>query len=495
MVSNNNEKKPLIRILAVEDNEHDRVAFTRTFKKVQNTYDFEITEFVRAEEALENLSNSDSQYDIVVSDYKLPGISGLEFCLGLMKNGISIPIVILTGTGSEQVAVQAIKAGIDDYIVKDPEQGYLKLLPVVIPEVIRKFDNNKARLDAEKSLRESEKKFREILENSHDTHYRQRFTKGKIDYMSPSACRLFGYTSEELFDMDIEDLKKLVHSEDLPRLLDLKKDLLQADIDGEIFLELEFRILRKSGEVRWINANYSLTHDDAEQPEFILGVLRDITGRKEAEQKIKTSLKEKEVLLKEIHHRVKNNMQIIVSLLMIHSRKINDAKLGHVFDDCCNRINAMTLIHEALYQSDNLSRIDFKVYLKKLCSNLSQAHNIPGKDITIEVKECNISLDIDQSIAVGMIASELVSNAFKHAFTEGNGGVISVKLTAIGEDDAELIIEDSGKGLPPEVDILNSPSLGLQLTAAAVTRELDGSIEVEREGGTRYIIRFKCKHE
>jgi len=215
--------------------------------------------------------------------------------------------------------------------------------------------------------------------------------------------------------------------------------------------------------------------------------------RVRSEERVRASLKEKEVLLREIHHRVKNNMQVIVSLLRMYSRRTNDMRLGQVFADCRDRVNAMSLIHEALYQSEDLARIDFEVYLKKLCSNLIQAHGASDKGIVVTVDRCNVALDMDKGIAVGMVICELVSNAFKHAFPLDKGGRLSVSLSSPEGEVVELIVQDDGKGLSPEIDILNPPLLGLRLAAATVTRELGGNIEVERNGGTRFIIRFKCK--
>ena len=229
---------------------------------------------------------------------------------------------------------------------------------------------------------------------------------------------------------------------------------------------------------------------------FLSTAARDLAQtikRVSSRKQIRASLDEKEVLLREIHHRVKNNMQVIVSLLRMHSRMTDDTRLGHVFDDCRDRINAMSLIHESLYQSENLARIDFKIYLKKLCKNLIQAYGALGKEIAVTVDRCNVDLDMDQGVAVGMVICELVSNAFKHAFPPNKGGQILISLSSIEGEMVELIVQDNGKCLPPEIDIFNPKSLGLRLTTAAVTRELGGSINVERDSGTRFIIRFKCK--
>ena len=216
--------------------------------------------------------------------------------------------------------------------------------------------------------------------------------------------------------------------------------------------------------------------------------------RRQSEHRVRESLKEKEVLLREIHHRVKNNMQVIISLLRMHERKNDDTRLGEIFDDCRNRIDAMALIHETLYQSDDMAQINFEIYLKKLCRNLSQAHGARGKGITVMVDRCDVELDMDQGIAVGMVIAELISNAFKHAFPKGNkGGKVSIGLARTAGQEVEITIADDGKGLPPEIDIMQSHSLGLRLVTAAVTRELAGSIHVARNGGTQFIVRFPCK--
>ncbi len=220
---------------------------------------------------------------------------------------------------------------------------------------------------------------------------------------------------------------------------------------------------------------------------------RDITERKRARESIAASLEEKEVLLREIHHRVKNNMQIIVSMLRMHARESDSERVRSVFTDCRARINAMSLIHEALYQSEDLARIDSESYLAKLCRNLRQVHGAPSKGIVLTVGKEDVSLGLDQGLAVGMIVCELVSNTFKHAFPKGEPGTVLVSLSSIGEGEVELVVQDDGVGLPPEIDITNSPSLGLHLAAITTKHELGGSIEVERDGGTRYVIRFKHK--
>ncbi len=223
------------------------------------------------------------------------------------------------------------------------------------------------------------------------------------------------------------------------------------------------------------------------------GTFQDITVRKNAEMALKNALAEKETLLREIHHRVKNNMQTIVGLLRMHARKADDGQLTQIFSDCRDRITAMSLIHESLYQSDDLARIDFGAYLKKLCRNLGRAYDTEGKGVALEINVDNVSLNMDQGIAVGMVVTELIANAFKHAFPGDKGGNVSVTLSSLDAESVELMVADDGKGIPPEVDPFDSGSIGLRLATAAVIRELGGTMDVERDNGARFIIRFKCE--
>ncbi len=219
----------------------------------------------------------------------------------------------------------------------------------------------------------------------------------------------------------------------------------------------------------------------------------DITERKRAEQQTEDSLREKEVLLREIHHRVKNNMQVIVSLLRMHARRSQSLQVQEIFEDCQERVGAMALVHETLYQSEDLARIDFEVYLEKLCQNLARAHGGGLGAITVVPEANDVSLGMDQAVAVGMIVGELVSNAFKHAFPGGRGGRIAVSMRETGEHEVELVVENNGVSLPPEVDPENTDTLGLQLVSATATDELGGTMEVGRGDGTRFTLRFKNK--
>ncbi|MCT7962179.1 PAS domain S-box protein [Laspinema sp. D1] len=223
----------------------------------------------------------------------------------------------------------------------------------------------------------------------------------------------------------------------------------------------------------------------------LICVARDITTRKQSEEQIRASLHEKEVLLKEIHHRVKNNLQIIHSLLKLQSSYTKDPLTLQMFRDSQNRIRSMALIHELLYRSTNLGSINFSEYINQLTTNLLRAYNITvhsRPEIIINVEP--IQLGIDTAIPCGLTINELITNAFKYAFVDGLAGTISIDFHKDGADTYELKISDNGVGFPADLDFRNTESLGLKLVCN-LTRQLDGEITLDRSQGTCFTIRFQ----
>jgi PAS domain S-box-containing protein len=216
---------------------------------------------------------------------------------------------------------------------------------------------------------------------------------------------------------------------------------------------------------------------------------RDVTERKQAEDQIKASLLEKETLLQEIHHRVKNNLQVISSLLRLQSRQIRDQQALELFKDSQNRVQAMALIHEKLYQSSNLAFIDFQEYITSLVGNLCRSYDIYRQAITFKVNVNQVSLAIDTAIPCGLIINELVANSLKYAFPDNRGGEISISLESMHSGQFILTISDNGVGLPENLDFRNTSSLGLQLVCR-LSKQLEGSIELNRNQGTEFKIAF-----
>ncbi|MBF0554151.1 MAG: response regulator [Nitrospirae bacterium] len=202
------------------------------------------------------------------------------------------------------------------------------------------------------------------------------------------------------------------------------------------------------------------------------------------------SLTEKEVLLREIHHRVKNNMQVISSLLRLQARYVKDNKLSAMFKDSEHRIRSMALIHEKLYNSKDLSRIDFGDYVNNLCSGLFSSYGVNKKDIKFNIDTADVSMGIDTAIPCGLVINELISNSLKYAFKKGQKGEISVRLREMDGNAYELTVGDTGIGLNSDIDFRTTESLGLQLVSSIAESQLHGKIILDRTKGTVFRITF-----
>jgi two-component sensor histidine kinase len=205
---------------------------------------------------------------------------------------------------------------------------------------------------------------------------------------------------------------------------------------------------------------------------------------------LRASLHEKEILLKEIHHRVKNNMQVISSLLSLQSRHLTDKAAIEMFRESQQRIRSMALVHEKLYQSKDLSRIDFSKYIESLIMFLFHSYRVNSDLVRMKTEVRNVLLDINSAIPCGLIINELVMNALKHAFPGGRKGEIIVSLQPSGDDRFILSVSDDGVGFPAGLDFHKTETLGMQLVTMLVD-QLDGTISLERKPGTRFEVVFR----
>jgi PAS domain S-box-containing protein len=223
-------------------------------------------------------------------------------------------------------------------------------------------------------------------------------------------------------------------------------------------------------------------------------LVQDLTERKVAEEQIKASLAEKVLLIQEIHHRVKNNLQVISSLLYLQSEQIADPRLRTVLQDSQNRVKSMALIHEKLYQAKDQVRVDVAEYIQNLTGYLFRSYAAQASNVQLHVKVDNVQLGIDSAMPCGLIINELLSNALKHAFPADRSGEIHVELHHNPDGQYTLLVSDNGVGIPVDLDLHKNPSLGLQLVHTLVN-QLDGTIEVNRSGGATFQIRFADTHQ
>jgi PAS domain S-box-containing protein len=264
-------------------------------------------------------------------------------------------------------------------------------------------------------------------------------------------------------------------------------------LNGEKEYDTEFRVILPGGGIRTLKAIASVIRDRQGNPLRMIGVNYDITEHKHAEEVIHASLLEKETMLKEIHHRVKNNLQVISSLLGLQSSYIRDEESREIFQESQNRVKVMAQIHTMLYQSADLARVDFGGFIRDLAGRLQQSYGIARSPIEIHTDITDVSLTIETSIPCGLILNELVANALKYAFPEGLEGRIDISMKG-EESQCILKIRDNGIGFPESVDFHKTQSLGLELVNLLVG-QLNGKIDIEVHGGTTWTITFPIKYE
>ena len=333
------------------------------------------------------------------------------------------------------------------------------------------------------ALRESEGKYRSIFENAVEGIF-QATPEGRYLSVNPALARMYGYDSPEEVIALVTDIQaqQYVVPEDRLRLKEVYAE--HGFVEG-----FETQIYRKDGSVIWISMSSRAVRDPDGVVRYYEGTALDISERKRAEEQIKASLGEKEVLLKEVHHRVKNNLQIMSSLLNLQIQYLNDPATREIFRTSMDRIKSMALIHDKLYRSESLSSIYFPGYVSDLVRDLVGAYTM-GKGIALNLDVDPVLLDMDTAIPLGLVINELVSNALKHGFPGGSGGTVAIDLHR--EDTrVTLSVTDDGIGFPQELDFMNTPSLGMQLVTALV-EQLEGTIELKRGEGTKFTIAFKA---
>ena len=336
------------------------------------------------------------------------------------------------------------------------------------------------RVRAEKALRGSEERYRTLAEAAHDSIFIvDRY--GYIEYVNSFAARQLGCQPEEIIGKPRDSL---FPSEVSSRQ---KSNLQKVFRNGEpLYVE---EVTPFTDRQVWLGTRLVPIKDEAGEVNAVLGISRDINESKRAEGQIKASLEEKEVLLKEIHHRVKNNLQIISSLLDLQSGYIKEEATLKMFEESQRRVKSMALVHEELYGSEDLARIDFAHYIQNLTNHLFRSYGVNPDDIVTKINVDDVLLDIDKAIPCGLIINELVSNSLKHAFPDGGKGEIRIDLSVVNDSQFGLMVSDNGVGYPKDTDLRNTPSLGLRLVNILV-KQLEGSINIDNVGGSTFEILF-----
>jgi len=457
-----------MRILLVEDNSDHRELMCLALTEYDATW--QVEGVVSGEEALCHLAEGEA-YDVVFLDYSLPERDGLEVLEEIRRGEAPPPVVMVTGRGDERVAVKAMKGGAYDYVVKG--EGYLQRLPVVAQRAVEAQQLAVERKKAEETLRHQNEMLRTILD-SIPVMVALLDREGHHQLVNRCWQSTLGWSLEKAQHQDV-----LAEIYPDPAYRKYVMDYIAAAAGTWS----DFKTRTRDGRVldtSWVNVPLS----DGSN----IGIGIDITERKQAEEKVRASLTEKEILLQEIHHRVKNNLQLISSLLGLQSRYLEDEKSREILRESQNRVRVMANIHTMLYQSENLSRVDFGCFIRDLTGRLQQSYGITGSPIEVHVDMADLSLSIKTSIPCGLILNELVSNALKHAFPEGRGGEVNISMTKAG-DRFVFKVQDNGIGFPKAVDFQNTQTLGLELVRILV-EQIHGTIDLRVDGGTTFTITF-----
>jgi len=340
------------------------------------------------------------------------------------------------------------------------------------------------RKKAEAEIVSSRERLRYLMSSSPTVIYSVSPLAGAAPtFVSENVTKQLGYRPED-FTNNASLWKSRIHPDDVPGIRGVMALLRERGHHA-----VEYRFLHRDGTYRWIRDEMNLIAGSQAKGGEIVGCGLDITERKFAEQRLERSLEEKEVLLREIHHRVKNNLQVISSLLRLQARHITDKTYKRMFAESQNRLSAMVLIHELLYRSDNLARVDVRGYVLGLAHLLFSSFGIASTRIQFQADVSSISMSVDAAIPCGLIVNELVSNSLKHAFPDGRRGIIHVVFRKTGHT-FEMTVADNGIGLPEHIELENAETLGLRLVNALV-KQLQGEAIVRRSTGTEFYLSFR----
>jgi len=348
------------------------------------------------------------------------------------------------------------------------------------PATLNFLTNITERKQIEDALRESENKYRKIFENIQDIFY-QTDINGNIIEISPSIERYAGFSRGELLGRPVTD----VYVNPV-----LREELIkQIHESGEV-VDYELILQDKNRNTIYTSTNSHFLYDHDGNITGIEGSLRDITARKKVEIELKESLRQKELLMIELQHRVKNNLGIISSLLSLEMPKLNDEYARAVFMNARTRILSMSGIYEQLYGSGNFESVNLAKYVTDLANMILKTYSIRSRNLLLETDLDDIQLDLRRTVPLGLILNELITNILKYAYPEGHGGIINIE-TRKNENTVTVIVADNGIGLPEGFSIKRADTMGLSLVKMLVD-QIGGSLNVESSSGTRVSITFKA---
>lgn len=419
--------------------------------------------------------------DLILADHSLPHFDGISAMEIAKEECPEVPFIFVSGTIGEEFAVDALKNGATDYVLKS---NLSKVVPA-IKRAIEEVKEQQKRKKAEEALIKSHWQLMEAQKMGQIGSWEWDIHSDSMD-CSDEFYRISGIEKDN-FDANYQSFMGRIHLDDQENV----SESINSSLDTLKPFSAEYRISRPNGDVRFVSSHGEVINGDHGEVLRIIGTEQDITRRKIAEDKLKESLKEKELLLQEIHHRVKNNLQVISSLLRLQSYHINDPEALEIFRESQNRVSSIALVHEKLYQSQDMGCIDFSDYLKSLTRDLFHFFPTDFSHIKLKLELDDVKLNIETAISCGLIVNELLTNSLKHAFKPSDDGEIYVGLrNDLENNKITLIIADNGQGLPSQLNLDDIDSFGLELVQH-LSKRINGEIIIGRSNGTRFEISFQ----
>jgi PAS domain S-box-containing protein len=499
-----------MKVLLIDDDPADRDLLTRQLHRAFEPLTcVEVARHQDFEAAI-----AEATFDVVITDYQLKWSDGLWVLQRCRESYPHLPVIMYTDTGNEEIAVEGMKAGLSDYVLK----SHPTRLPIAVQESIEKARLRRTQAEAEAALKRANDTLeRTIAERTAELEAlntrlrldiaRRQQVERELRESQVHLQAILDHTTAVIYLMDIESRFLLINRQ-FEQLFHVTKAQVVGQPVEAVFTpdtaaafrdnnrqvltagtaqEFEELAPHEDGLHTYLSIKVPL-YDATGTAYALCGISTDITERKRAEEDLKAALVEKDVLLKEVYHRVKNNLQIISSLLDLQADTVADPQVRLLFEDSQQRIQAVALIHESLYQAGNVGRIPAAEYIERLSAQVFQAYTSPGDRISLNVQASPIWIEAQQAIPYGLILNELLSNSLKYAFPGDLKGEITIALQPAPQEQVVLTVSDTGVGLPTDIDFRHTDSLGMQLVCL-LTEQLGGTIELDRTGGTRWTLR------
>ena len=456
-------------IMLVGDDRADQIAFNRSFVENDGPYDYTVASSVAEAKTILNAT----RFDAVIADYLLVDGTASD----IYDLGVDAPIIVVIGAGDVELVARAMRVGAYDYLIKDPDNNYLTVMPTTVANAIKRWK-------AERKI----KQYQTMVECAHDVIFFKDLNS-RYRIVNDKTAECFGLAREEIIGKD-----------DFELMPDMEEAAKNVEDDRMVFATGESKEIVKcmtalDGTSHWFQAIKVPYFDAGGVVTGLVGIARDITDRKHAEDRIKAALGEKEMLLREMHHRVQNDLQVVSSLLNMQAGLASSEDTAAILSEARDRVNTMSLMHAQLYERGNLIEVNTKEFLEGLARQSFQSYPIMNTRIAPVIRIIDYPLPGSIMVPVGLILNELLSNVFKHAFSGRSEGAVTVIFDVTADGKASLTISDDGAGLPTGFDIDTTGSLGLRLVKILAKDQLQGDLEITCEEGTKFLITFGIHNE